>query len=177
MEESAAKRRRCEDEGSDNTGNSIWLVFNEWYLTLSDKDVLQNAEELTDWHITFGLKLLNQQFPFLVGLLPTHKIFPISGWSCSFVQIFHCRTNHWVTVTTIGCQPNEVFIYDSLYSDVESETKEKIATALSSSTIKIVIQPVQKQEGIKDCGCFALDFATHLAFDNAPDTLIDCKFQ
>ena len=146
-------------------------------LIRSDKDVLQNGEELTDWHITFGLKLLNQQFPFLVGLLPTYKILPISGWSYSFVQIFHCCTNHWITVSTIGCQANEVFIYDSLYSDVDSETKEKITTALSCSTINIVIQPVQKQEGIKDCGCFALAFATHLAFDNTPDTLIDCKFQ
>ena len=56
-------------------------------------------------------------------------------------------------------------------------TKKKIATALSCSTISIVIQPVQKQEGIKDCSCFALAFATHLAFDNTPDTIIDCKFQ
>ena len=31
--ESAAKRQRCEDKGSENTGNSIWLVFNEWFMT------------------------------------------------------------------------------------------------------------------------------------------------
>ena len=55
--------------------------------------------------------------------------------------------------------------------------RKKITTAFSCSTINIVIQPVQKQEGIKDCGCFALAIATHLAFDNTPDTLIDCKFQ
>ena len=113
-EESAAKRQRYEDEGSDNTGNSIWLVFNEWFLTSSDKDVLQNGKELTDWHVKFGLKLLNQKFPFLVRLLPIYKILPISGWSYSFANFSLPYKPLWVTVSTIGGQANQVFIYDSL---------------------------------------------------------------
>ena len=33
-----------------------------------------------------------------------------------FIQILHCNSGHWLTISTIGCKASEVFIYDSLYS-------------------------------------------------------------
>lgn len=32
------------------------------------------------------------------------------------IQILHCNTGHWITISTIGSKSSEVLVYDSLYS-------------------------------------------------------------
>ena len=66
-------------------------------------------------------------------------------------------------MSTIGCQPGEINVYDSLYTDVDENTKCKIEKALGSS-INFSMATVQRQVGVTDCGVYAVTFVTNLAF-------------
>ena len=48
-----------------------------------------------------------------------------------FVQVFNILGNHWLTVSTVRCQPGSVNIYDSIHStSVPTRTKEQISTIM-----------------------------------------------
>ena len=42
-------------------------------------------------------------------------------WIPNYLQIFHTRGNHWVTITTIGCTKDNIVVFDSLYDDIDDE--------------------------------------------------------
>lgn len=87
-----------------------------------------------------------------------------------FVQILHCNSGHWVTVSTSGCKPSEVMVYDSLYSGASECIQCQIATLLAtpSSHITLHFVDVQMQAGTYDCGLFAIAFATALVLGYNP---------
>ena len=64
---------------------------------------------------------------------------------------------------SIGCQPGEVDIYDSLYQDIGDATRRRIKKVFGSS-ITFNLPDVQ---GFLDCELFAIAFATNLAFGKA----------
>ena len=65
-------------------------------------------------------------------------------------------------MSTIDCQPDEIKVYDSLYSEVDIATKNKLEKTFSRK-IQYIVPTVQKQKGITDCGLFAVVFATDIA--------------
>ena len=67
-----------------------------------------------------------------------------------------------MTVSTIGCQPGEIKVYDSLYDDVDVTIKNKLEKTFACK-LHYIIPRLQKQQGVKDCGLFAVAFATNLA--------------
>ena len=82
-----------------------------------------------------------------------------------FVQVLNVSGSHWITVSTIGCQPGVVNIYDSIPScGVPTHTKEQIAAIIFNQDKEVTLefQAVQSQRGSNDCGLFALAFATSL---------------
>ena len=84
------------------------------------------------------------------------------------LQIIHCKArHHWIVATTVKCANNQVLVVDSLYNSLDEETKATISQLFKSRStsclVKKVIRP-QKQMGIKDCGLFAVAFATSIAF-------------
>ena len=89
-----------------------------------------------------------------------------------FVQILHCNSGHWVTISTISCKPSEVIVYDSLYSKASECVQCQISTLLAtlSSHITLNFVDVQMQAGTYDCGLFAfmISFATVLVHDFNP---------
>ena len=87
-----------------------------------------------------------------------------------FIQILHCNSGHWLTISTIGCNPSEVLIYDSLYSGASECVQCQIATLLASPSRHITLKfvDVQMQSGTYDCGLFAVAFATALVLGCNP---------
>ena len=65
-------------------------------------------------------------------------------------------------MATIGCQHNEIKVIDSLYNEVDTATKNRLEKTFACS-IQCIVLRVQKQQGSKDCGLFALAFATDIA--------------
>ena len=140
--------------------------------------VIKNMnEELNDKHIYVAQRLLPKQFPFFKGLNSTLVHRSIGSWVDNYIQIMHCRMNHWITATTIGCEVGEVSVYDSLYSDIDNKTKESIQRILCMPDIKFSVPCVQKQNGVKDCGLFAIAFTAFLVNGNNPEQLLTYTFQ
>ena len=89
-----------------------------------------------------------------------------------FVQILHTGGNHWICISSIGCQKGQVNLYDSLYHDIISdEVTEQTKSLLGEEFEKLIVVPVQQQQNEYDCGVFAIAYATCLVFMKDPATV------
>ena len=151
---------------SDSTSEKIWLRAFGCYLTVSDKYIFQNKEQLNDRHIDFAERILLNQFPGVGGLgctlfqkkAPAEKI-------KNGIHIIHDRGNHWIVASTISCTRNTVKIYDSIYNSVEEETKGVVMNLFHlSDDPNFQVVETQKQVGSEDCGLFAIATTTAILF-------------
>ena len=88
------KKIKQEEEPSvsDSTSEKIWLRAFGCYLTVSDKYILQNKEQLNDRHIDFAERiLLPLVFVVWVVLCSKRRHQQKNG-----IQIIHDRGNHWI---------------------------------------------------------------------------------
>ena len=61
-----------------------------------------------------------------------------------------------LTISTIGCSPGIVKLFDSLFHDIISQEVEDQAQSLLADSFKeLVYAPVQQQTNASDCGLFA----------------------
>ena len=160
----STKKRRIDLEDT-------WVTFGNIKLTIGDKQIISNGDEPHDNHINMAQTLLSKQFPDFNGFGCTLVEHCMNGWKNNYIQIFHCRGNHWITVSTVGNKHSEVTIFDSLYKDVDKSTNAKICRMFKMS-IKFNFPCIQVQEGSKDCGLFAIAYATHLAFNGSVNELL-----
>lgn len=72
------------------------------------------------------------------------------------------------------CESSVVNIYDLVYSKPDKNTEEVILNLfnIDSDRIKLNVISEQKQEGSRDCGVFAIAFATAIAYRKDPSHLI-----
>ena len=103
---------RCRD-------TSRWWMGKDFQLNL--KDVWLNStviREGINWcAYKCSQKLLLYQFPTYQGLHNSLIQQCIGFWVNNYIQIWLCRQCYWITVSSIGCKPEEVRVYNSLYSD------------------------------------------------------------
>ena len=73
------------------------------------------------------------------------------------IQIIHYQ-KHWICVSTIGCQPGHVNIYDSLYSTLSPSAIQQICNLLHTKEAKLIVRmrDMQMQHGISECGLFSI---------------------
>ena len=57
-----------------------------------------------------------------------------------FSQILNLGRRHWNTVSTIGCKPAQVKVYDSLHMNLTSSEKKKLAELLQTKSRKLTIE-------------------------------------
>ena len=152
----------CEPDRRSSLGN---LVEQDYQLILSpagwlDCSIIHHAQVL-----------LHDVNPLIEGLQhptlgPVRNFSVVSG---EFVQILHTGRDHWVCVSSIGCLPGLVNLYDSLYHDViGQEVEDQVRNLLSESFEGVDYVPVQQQTNGSDCGVFAVAFATCLVFGTNP---------
>ena len=84
--------------------------------------------------------LLQQVNPLLEGLQrPTlgcvRNFDVVSG---EFIQMLHTGSDHYVCVSSIGCLPGKVGLYDSLFHDVISQEIEEQTNDLLQSRTKLL---------------------------------------
>ena len=148
-----------------------WVHIGKILLKTKDKDILVDGLELNDLHVNASQTLLKKQHPLVNGFTSTLKVASLNGWTPNYIQILHCATkHHWVTLTTLGCKDGEVRIYDSLFTKVDDTTLNTIAMLFGDTDVTCNVPPVQKQQGIVDCGVFAVAFATCLASGHDPSS-------
>ena len=140
-------------------------------LSKADEKLLLNGDWLNDTHMNLAQQLLSKQFPNLCGLhstllLPQAKQVVPAG--ARALQIIHTRGNHWIVASTIGCQPGEVKIFDSLYKSIDLATMTLISTIFGNEITTVHLEESQQQQGSCDCGIFAIATCTALAHGVTP---------
>ena len=126
----------------------IGIPEDDVYPTASQRHTLESNEWLDDVLMNLGQNLLrkHRKMDGLQSVLLGQKIAFVPQFE-EFVQILHVNGNHWITVSTIGCKPATINVYDSQHGFLSSRTKCLIAGIMQSqaSKITVYIQDVQWQ--------------------------------
>ena len=154
----------CEGE-TDKTGAFAQMTDSHFDLITSptgwlDCDIIQQAQVLLQLENT---AIAGFQRPTLG---PVRNFDVVSS---EFVQILHTGNSHWVCISSVGCLPGHVNLYDSLYDSVLSpEIEEQAKDLLGGRLEALNLMPVQQQRNGSDCGVFAIAFSTCLVFGEDP---------
>ena len=137
-----------------------------------DKEAIVMGNKLTDIEINFAQCLLKAQFKNVRGLEST-LLQERNGTSSiskdtieNKIQILFCKERkHWIVASTINCTRNEVKVYDSLFQYLDRDSIQLVKALFRCGGIDPQIKMIQcrKQKGVKDCGIFAIAFATAIA--------------
>ena len=139
-------------------------------LTRLDFDTIRTGGMLTDKHIMEASHLLKQQFPNVKSLQsPCYgQDLSFQATGSPFVQVLHVQGLHWITVYAVHY--GLIFIYDSMPGVISDAVQIQAAAILKSSRSNITFEAQRTipQEGVKDCGLFAIAYATDLCIGNNP---------
>lgn len=97
----------------------------------SDLNILLNGKWLNDVIINEGQRLIKQEYPHVQGFqdVALGHTMAFSIEPGEFVQVLYA-VGHWVTISTIGCGPAEVDIYDSGSRVLNNKLQQQIAALL-----------------------------------------------
>ncbi len=120
--------------------------------------------------------LLKKRFKHVDGLQPPERC-QENLWQImrsARVQIINDSNRHWLCISTFGCPPDTIDVYDSLKTTISPHVREKIAPLYHSpsSPITIRMMCVQAQTGARDCGLFAIATTVSLCYGIPPATVL-----
>ena len=164
--------QKSDPESSADT--HVWRTVGSTTLTTKHKEDLESSNWLDDKLMHAAQQLLQQQHPHVRGLQDTiqqltHTFDVHTG---EFVQCLCLGSVHWITVSTIGCLPSVVHVYESMNMPLSSSVKKIMAELMHTEGRQIVFEHmnVQQQKGSSDCGLFAIANATTLCHGENPVT-------
>ena len=141
-------------------------------LTTEDKKMITSGGWLSDEIVDAGQKLLKSMYPHIQGLqeVALGMVLSYSIAKSEFIQIMNTGKHHWVTVSNINCNDEEIHVYDCVSGSPTSSLLNQIASIVCTpkDIIKLTYVDVQMQQGCDDCGLFAIAFATSLARGEQP---------
>ena len=139
------------------------------------EDMLRPRYWLTDREINAAQTLLQNLNPKCGGLQDTclSSYSRFKRMNRDFLQIYNANSNHWVLLSTIGCEASQVNIFDSLYRFVHPDTAEVIGQLLDTHETKITIKmpKVQRQSNGSSCGLYAIAFAASILTGKCPSSV------
>ena len=89
------------------------------------------------------------------------------------IQILHCGNyKQRLTITTVNVPDNTVYVYNSI-EKLQRSVIQQICSIVfcQAKSLKIISKPCQLQEGINDCGIFAIATALSIALGLDPSKL------
>ena len=159
------KKPKLQDSSSSlSEPDKVWLRLGGSVLKLTEKNIITSGEKLTDLHVDFAQKLMKKQFRLLKGLRSTllqSREEPKQDCSC-MIQVIHCRCNHWIVASSIGCDRGIAKVYDSAYSNIDSATEDVVKSIFGHGK-GINLANTQRQVNGNDCGVYAIAVTTTLA--------------
>ena len=145
------------------TDMDMWIKIKDITLTNLDRRLISDGEKLIDKHINSAQRKLNEQFPNLNGLM------------LSFLQ---CRPLNGPTSKAAGSKTalngptgigsKTVCVYDPVYSSLDQSSSKLITCFFRCSPCNVKVTNVQKQEGNRECGSYAIANTTTIAFGQDP---------
>jgi Ulp1 family protease len=164
-EQPKEKKQRIEEASI----SEIWIQCSGIILSQSDRNDLCDGEWLNDNHVNFAQSILKRQFPHIDGWWNTLLLNKEQKKINCGIQRIYTRRSNWIVSSTLGCNGRNIQIYDSLYTSEPETTQTTILNLLETNgTPNLVMSEVTKQEGLSDCGVFAIATATALAFGRRP---------
>lgn len=152
-----------EDKSSDDIKEQ-WTRCGDVGRHMQHRNIIASGNWLDDLIISAAQNSLEQQFPYIDGLLnPSEKL------AMEFIQIFNVNRNHRVTISTIGCTSSTISVWQLSREVTETQDEGGGQSTLcilqcKNKNIRVIYENVQKQYGESDCGCFAVIFATSLCY-------------
>lgn len=132
--------------------------------------IITKGQKLNDNHINYAQGILKVSFPGIEGLkcvlVQKRLKFDITS---DVVQILHTRGDHWIVISNLQCEQGT--IYDTVYSDVDEDTRKLVYDIFDSKVNISMFKHVQKQKGGMDCGAFSIAIATLLLYRAYPISL------
>lgn len=127
-------------------------------------------------HLTFllGSTMTLMGFSLLFSVLERGGI--VGTPTRQFVQILHTGGNHWVTASNRFAENNEVCIYDSLSTMLDSNTEQALSWMLRPKEHQFVVTfpTVQQQTNSSNCDLLAIGFEYALCSNIRPE---NCQFR
>ena len=88
------------------------------------------------------------------------------------MQILNVNRNHWITISSVGAEPNSINVYDSLNCYFNDKALRSFAymarNFIDGSVLMVARKAVQQQRGGNDCGPMAIAFAYTLCSGGDP---------
>lgn len=140
-----------------------------------DYQLILSPHGWLDGAIIHSAQVLLQKINPLIEGFQRPTLGPVQNFSVvsgEFVQTLHTGHDHWVCVSSVGCPPGTVKLFDSLYHDlISQEVEDQVKDLLADSFQKLEFAPCQQQRNGSDCGVFAIAFATSIVFGSAPQNM------
>ena len=131
---------------------------------------------MTDKHIKCAQKLVGNKYKNVYSLKLTLTLYRVPvRCTKNFLQIMHCRTNHWIVASTILSHP-KVTVYDFLFDSVDANTIG-ILKQLFGPKVEVIVNNDRKQVGAEDCGLFATASCICLAEKCLPENYDQSKMR
>ena len=89
----------------------------------------------------------------------------------NFTQILHVDNNHWIVVSTNGCPPATIRVYDNMLM-LAGDVKKLVAKLMRVDTdhIQVNLVDIRPQTNGSDCGLYAITNAFELCAKRDPAT-------
>ena len=135
--------------------------------------ILDPKHWLEDDEINKACALIQQHYPRINGLQDVCVVTAGQGIvvSSPMLQIMHSHTQHWVTVSTIGCANDTIRLFDSMYMDVDRYCVNNLIHLMAfkeQTGLTIEVAKFQRQRSKADCGLFAIAAAFSLVLGQNP---------
>ena len=157
------KNNKPDDSVVSVDSTECWVRFGSIVLSFAEKVVITSCQELNDLHINFAQEIFKQQSPYKTGfnstLLVSSRHEEVRR--CPEIQILHVRNNHWCVASSIMSADGVVVMYDSLYDSLDSSTLDTLQWLYGQGS-RFHVANISKQNGIKDCGLYAIAIAVLL---------------
>ena len=144
-------------------------------VTSVQKHTLCTNAWLDDTLINLGQSMLKAKYLHMSGLQSVllAKKMALVPQPDEFLQVLNVNKNHWILISTIGCPPSTVNVYDSLHGRLSSQAQRVVADLIQSQAADVTLRymDVQWQSNGYDCGLFALANATALCDGTDPSTI------
>ena len=136
-----------------------------------------NAELSSD-EINYAQELLKLQIPYINSfqstLLQDKPLDLTEDAVKNKIQIIHCKSqHHWIAASTTQCTLGQVKVHDSVFTYCDKETEKFISNLFQWNTTKLLItvSRCRKQNGVVDCGLYAIAYSTAIGFGDNPSKL------
>jgi len=166
---------------NDFTPGDVWIQQGDVVLTQKHRAMIH--EELDDTIVAASLALLRikDQDGHYSGLLAPSQLTTVQFEGrhdqnlVQVIKVVSDKVPRWICVSTVGCQPSVVDVYDCAFPSVLGEdniyshaVKMQIAALLTlpldQQSFSLHSKPVAQREGAIASGLFAVAFATDLIY-------------